>query len=215
MNVKATAVRFEDIAGQYKLRIAAAILLAVSVLGLALNTAHGDSIPGWGNNFRGAFAQAKASGNPLILVIAADGCPACAEFAGEATKQSAVRALSGMIKVRAEAGEHPDLVRAYASEGTPTILVFTAESGYESPVYSHTGVLKARELVRLANAIKPQEVAEPKSETRSQKSVASREKEPTRTTESAEVVAEPVKQHHRGRNPLAGTETASASRAKR
>jgi hypothetical protein len=153
MNAEATEIRLENTAVQFRIKIAAAILITASILGLALSTAHGDTIPGWRSDVATAFEEARTSGSPLILLVAADGCSACAEFAEEAGKAPAVSALSGMVRVQAEASEHPDLVSKYAAEGTPTIVVLSADTGYDTPVYTHTGVLNAAELVRLAGMV--------------------------------------------------------------
>ena len=94
------------------------------------------------------------------LLIATEGCSACEDLAVEVEKAPAVSALSGMVRVQAEASEHPDLVGRYAAEATPTVLVFVPDIGYETPVYAHTGVLTAEELVRLAGMVRPGPAAE-------------------------------------------------------
>jgi hypothetical protein len=155
MRAAATTRTFEEVVDTKKIVMAGAFLMAAALCGLAVSTSHGATIAGWGSDPKTAIQQAKSSSKPLIMVIAAEGCPACEAFAKEAVKPSAVSALSGAVRVRAEASDHPELVQQYAAAGTPTIVVFSPEIGYSTPLCTYTGVLTASELQKLGRTIEP------------------------------------------------------------
>lgn len=108
---------------------------------------------GWYSDFDAAANQSKKSNRPLYVVIAREGCSACAEQERTFRNPSVKRALSPAVKVRVESAYRPDLVSKYAAGGTPTTLVF-ASGNYSNPVYQYTGVMDSDYLVQVGRSLK-------------------------------------------------------------
>lgn len=145
--------RFEQIVTVKRIVTVAALLMALSLAALGVSTAQGAPIPGWGNNLQSGISQSEATGRPLLVMIAREGCHACAAMEENLLQPGANKALSGAIRVRVEADRNPALTSKYAAGGTPTTLVFTPEAGFSSPVYSYTGTMDVGTIRHLGQSI--------------------------------------------------------------
>ncbi|MGI8908200.1 MAG: thioredoxin family protein [Candidatus Sumerlaeaceae bacterium] len=145
--------RFEDVVTVKRIVTVATVLMAFSLFALGVSTAQGAPIPGWGSNLQSGISQAQASGKPLIVVIARDGCNACEAMEANLLQPAAGKALSGAVRVRVDADSNPALTTKFAAGGTPTTIVFSPESGFSSPVYTYTGTMDMGTIRQLGQSI--------------------------------------------------------------
>ncbi len=131
---------FEQVVTIKRIMVTSVMLLMFTLMALGLSTAHGSVAGSWGSSFESAVRQSERSGKPIFLLIAKNGCPACAEMESNLASNSSRRALRGAIKVRVESAYNPNLTARFASAGTPTTVIF-APGNYSSPVYQYTGVM--------------------------------------------------------------------------
>jgi len=132
-------VVFEQVVTVKRIIVTSVMLMMVALMALGYSTAHG-AVSGWGSSFESAVRQSERTGKPIFLLIAKNGCPACADMERNLSMNSSRRALRGAIKVRVESAYNPNLTARYAGGGTPTTVIFAA-GNYNSPVYQYTGVM--------------------------------------------------------------------------
>lgn len=149
------ALSFEEVVTVKRIVCVSALLASISLAGLGASTAYGAAPNGWGSDVNAAFEQARNANKPLVVLVAATGCPACEQQEREIAKPFVSRALGRAIKVRAEAGANPKLMQRYAVQGTPTILAFSPDTGYSEPIFNYTGVLSSSEFRTLGQNINP------------------------------------------------------------
>lgn len=128
--------------------------LGISILTLLLMVAapvHSFALSGWGSSYTSGKSRARSASKPLVVVIAKEGCPACAELEANLARNG--KALKSAVRVRVEADRNPGIASAYAAAGTPTLLVFSADNGYAAPIYSYTGVMGSSELRQLGRSL--------------------------------------------------------------
>lgn len=109
------------------------------------------ALSGWSSSYSSGVSRAKSSSKPLLVVVAQDGCPACAALESNLVRSSG--ALKSAVRVRVAADRNPALASRFAGAGTPTILVFSSQNGYSAPVYSYTGVMSSGELRQLGRSL--------------------------------------------------------------
>lgn len=144
--------RFEDIVTVKRIVAVASMLMIMSLVALGASTAQGASIRGWGSSYEAAVSQSNSLKKPLVVLIAKEGCPACAQMEAELSRSSSSRALMNAIKVRVESSENPELTARYAAGGTPTTVVF-APGNYNSPVYTYTGAMDSDTIRQVGNGL--------------------------------------------------------------
>lgn len=130
---------FEEVVTVRRIIIASVALLMFTLMALGVSTARG-SVAGWNSSFESAVRQSERTGQPIFLLIAKSGCPACAEMESNLSQSNSRRALRNAIKVRVESAYNPNLTARFASAGTPTTVIFAA-GNYSSPIYQYTGVM--------------------------------------------------------------------------
>lgn len=145
--------RFEEVVTVKRIVAIATFFMAASLFALGVSTAQGAPIPGWGSNLQSGISQSQASGKPLIVMIAREGCHACEAMEVNLLQPAADRALSGAVRVRVEADRNPALTTKFAAGGTPTTLVFNPESGFATPVYTYTGTMDLGTMRQLGQSI--------------------------------------------------------------
>ncbi len=109
------------------------------------------ALSGWSSSFSGGVSRAQAANQPLLVVIAKDGCPACESLESNLGRTNS--SLNSAVRVRVESERDPALAARFAAGGTPTILVFTKSNGYSAPVYSYTGVMSTGEIRQLGRSL--------------------------------------------------------------
>lgn len=142
---------FSQVVTVRRILVTTTLLLVFSLLALGASTAHGSSSSAWLGSLEAGQNLAKRQNKPLLVMIARNGCHACAEMETNVSSPSARRALSGAVKVRLESSEYPDMTARYAAGGTPTTLVFGPAGG--APVYSYTGVMNRDTIVQLGRSL--------------------------------------------------------------
>lgn len=144
--------RFEQVVTVRRIIMTTVGLVLFSLLALGLSTAHGSQASSWYSSFESAQRLAQRTNKPLLVMIARNGCHACAEMEQNLSTPTARRAWSNAIKVRVEASENPGLTSRYAAGGTPTTVIF-APGNFSAPVYSYTGVMDRGTIVQVGRSM--------------------------------------------------------------
>ncbi len=143
---------FEQIVTVKRIVITSAMLLVFALMALGFSTAQAGVSSSWHSDFESARDQSQRLNKPLFVMIAREGCHACAEMEQHLANSSSRRALSGAVKVRLESSANPQMTARYAAGGTPTTLVF-APGNYQAPVYSFTGVMDTGTIVQVGRSL--------------------------------------------------------------
>lgn len=151
--MKAEGYRFEEVVTIRRIIAVSAFLMTFALAALGISTAHGATPASWGSDLNAGIRDAKQHGQPLLVLIASEGCPHCAAQELELKKASVSKALRNVVKVRAEASDNAKFAARHAAEGTPTMVLFSPDTGYIEPVYTNTGVMSSSQLVRLGKSL--------------------------------------------------------------
>lgn len=143
---------FEEVVTVRKIVAVAGMLMMLSLVALGASTAQGAGLRGWNSSLEAGISQSKSQGKPLMVVIAREGCSACAQMESELAKSTSARALNDVVKVRIEASQDPETTSRFAAGGTPTTVIFST-GNYTSPVYSYTGAMDGSTIRQLGTSL--------------------------------------------------------------
>jgi hypothetical protein len=133
-------VLFEQVVTVKRILMTSAVLLVFALMALGVSTAQAAPSGSWYSSFEAARSQSQRQNKPLFVMIARQGCPACAEMQQNLGYSSSRQALSNAVKVRLESSANPRMTARYAGGGTPTTVIF-APGNYQSPIYTYTGAM--------------------------------------------------------------------------
>jgi thioredoxin-related protein len=106
--------------------------------------------PGWGHDYAAALAEAKSSGRKVLLAFHSDGCPPCTAMDRTTLRAEAVQdSLTGLVPVRINAWNSPDISSRYGVSATPTYIVAQSDG---TAIRQAEGFLTESEFVLFLNS---------------------------------------------------------------